>query len=508
MSILYKISEYLSYLQGNSNRYKLVKFSGFIICIILIALRYPPFILKPRLWAEENLYYELFFSAEKWWYGFDALIYPAYYVGLSRFAGFIASLFDPIYAAAITTYFGFSILLIPFFIILFGNCSYWNNLEKKTILSLILIFSCSTGEIWLNSTNIHFILPVITFLILLDDDINNKLKTLFYSIFIAFASITGPISLLLSPFFLIRLIQKKEKEFFIFCLIFLIFGLLQVAFFFVSLSLGMVNENRGSKVDLNLIDQFYYLVSPNIIFPLFGYFISLAFRTFMISVNSVLDFNSYIIGFQDFLPNSLSNIFGNIFLVSQEFSFLLNLIFISFFIYILFKIILKSNFKERVYFILPFLYLCIVTNYFSLAGHGGFRYSFVTGFILLFFIFQKIYLNQKKSEFTVAKTLLIISISVGVVEYYPRVISYTPETLSSKAASWPLWKEEVLRWKKESNYKPVIWPYLSNNNGLWPDRDRIYRVNLNEPELWKNQGKLRFSSEAKHLLKNSDEIQE
>ena len=158
--------------------------------------------------------------------------------------------------------------------------------------------------------------------------------------------------------------------------------------------------------------------------------------------------------------------------------------------------------------ILPFLYLCIVTNYFSLAGHGGFRYSFVTGFILLFFIFQKIYLNQKKSEFTVAKTLLIISISVGVVEYYPRVISYTPETLSSKAASWPLWKEEVLRWKKESNYKPVIWPYLSNNNGLWPDRDRVYRVNLNEPELWKNQGKLRFSSEAKHLLKNSDEIQE
>ena len=137
MSILYKISEYFSYLQGNSSRYKLAKLAGFAICIILIALRYPPFILKPRLWAEENLYYELFFSAEKWWHGFDALIYPAYYVGLSRFAGFLASLFDPIYAAVITTYFGFFILLIPFAIIFFGKCSYWNNLEKKAILSLL-----------------------------------------------------------------------------------------------------------------------------------------------------------------------------------------------------------------------------------------------------------------------------------------------------------------------------------------------------------------------------------
>tara|TARA_B100001123_G_scaffold372035_1_gene435678 strand:+ start:30692 stop:32218 length:1527 start_codon:yes stop_codon:yes gene_type:complete len=504
LSILYKISEYFSYLQGNSSRYKLAKLAGFAICIILIALRYPPFILKPRLWAEENLYYELFFSAEKWWHGFDALIYPAYYVGLSRFAGFLASLFDPIYAAVITTYFGFFILLIPFAIIFFGKCSYWNNLEKKAILSLILIFSCSTGEIWLNSTNIHFILPIITFLILIDDHTNNKLKTYFYSIFISFACITGPISLLLSPLFLIRFIQKKEKEFFIYCLCFLIFGFFQVIFFAVSLSLGMVNENRGSAIDLDFFNQLYYLVSPNIIFPLFGYFISLIFRNFMISINSTDDWSNYILIIQEYLPVTLSNIFMSLLSVAQEFSFLLNLIFVFFFIYISFKIIVKSNLEEKLYFIFPFLYLCLVANYFSLSGHGGFRYSFITGFILLFFIFQKIYGKQKKSKTGVAQVLLIISISVGVIEYYPRVISYTPETLS-KGETWPLWSEEVKKWEEENKYNPVIWPHLSNNNGLWPDRDTIYKVNLNEPESWNNQGKLRFSSEIKNFFTKSEE---
>ncbi|SVE05645.1 uncharacterized protein METZ01_LOCUS458499, partial [marine metagenome] len=238
----------------------------------------------------------------------------------------------------------------------------------------------------------------ITFLILIDDQTNNKLKTYFYSIFIALACITGPISLLLSPLFLIRFIQKKEREFFIYCLSFLMFGFFQVIFFAVSLSLGMVNENRGSAIDLDFIDQFYYLVSPNIIFPLFGYFISLIFRNFMILINSADDWSNYVLIIQDYLPATLSSMFMSLLSLAQEFSFLLNLIFIFFFIYILLKIIVKSNLEEKLYFIFPFLYLCLVTNYFSLLGHGGFRYSFITGFILLFFIFQKIYGKQKKTK--------------------------------------------------------------------------------------------------------------
>ena len=122
--------------------------------------------------------------------------------------------------------------------------------------------------------------------------------------------------------------------------------------------------------------------------------------------------------------------------------------------------------QHSLHFIFPFLYLCLVANYFSLSGDGGFRYSFITGFILLFFIFQKIYGKQKKSKTGVAQVLLIISISVGVIEYYPRVISYTPETLS-KGETWPLWSEEVKKSEEENKYNPVIWPHLSNNNGLF-----------------------------------------
>ena len=134
----------------------------------------------------------------------------------------------------------------------------------------------------------------------------------------------------------------------------------------------------------------------------------------------------------------------------------------------------------------------------------------VLGILLLqdlyfyFLFFRKFTENKKKPKTGVARVFLIISISMGVIEYYPRVISFTPQTLAT-GETWPLWSEEVIKWEVENKYNPVIWPYLSNNNGLWPDRDTIYRVNLNEPESWQNQGKLRFSSEIKHFFKESEE---
>ena len=51
------------------------------------------------MWAEESLYFETFFSNPNILDGFDALIYPAYYVLISRIVGFLASLVDPENAA-------------------------------------------------------------------------------------------------------------------------------------------------------------------------------------------------------------------------------------------------------------------------------------------------------------------------------------------------------------------------------------------------------------------------
>ena len=57
---------------------------GFLLMVTLIIIRYPNFILQPRFWAEEAIYFEIFYSLDSWWHAFDLLIYPAYYLFLSR----------------------------------------------------------------------------------------------------------------------------------------------------------------------------------------------------------------------------------------------------------------------------------------------------------------------------------------------------------------------------------------------------------------------------------------
>jgi len=90
-----------------------------IASIFIIILRYPSFLLQPRMWAEESIYYETFFSNVSVMDGFDAMIYPAYYVLISRIVGLLASLVDPENAALVTTICGLIVLLMPLVIIIF-----------------------------------------------------------------------------------------------------------------------------------------------------------------------------------------------------------------------------------------------------------------------------------------------------------------------------------------------------------------------------------------------------
>ena len=85
-----------------------------VVSVCVIVLRYPPFLLQPRMWAEESMYYETFFSNPSILDGFDSVVYPAYYLLISRIVGLLASFVDPANAALVTTLCGLIILLIHF----------------------------------------------------------------------------------------------------------------------------------------------------------------------------------------------------------------------------------------------------------------------------------------------------------------------------------------------------------------------------------------------------------
>ena len=466
-----------------------------IASVFIIFIRYPSFLLEPRIYAEEYLYYETFLNSQVWWEGFDALIYPSYYILSTRMAAFTAAQFDPSLAPLIMTLYGLIILALPLTIIFFTNCKYWESLRSKIILASFIIFSLSTGEIWLNSTATGFIFPVAAFLILIDDSIQNKLKTCYYSVILIFGILSGPITLLMSPFFLIRFLVRKDSTALLFCGIFLVFGLLQVTFFLISSEMGVINLNRGNNIDLSFFERFYFWFSPNFIFPVFGYFASLIFRMMSIGINSEQEMIVLLSQLNLMLPSYLFTYVQSIFLSLTKINILINVLIFSAVATLISWEFKRSNFDERVYFIILFLYLSFVMSAMSLAGHGGFRYSLVTGFILLTFMYQRFMKLKKGLNRSVFSILITSSIIIGVIEYYPRVISFTPDRLFASNEKWPVWSEELRKWEIDSSYKPKIWPYLKEKDGIWPERTAIYSINMNTQESWTNEGKFKFSNE-------------
>jgi hypothetical protein len=495
------ISKFISWsdsINSTSKNYWLYSALSLLVFFILILIRYPDFIIEPRIWGEDSIYYETFLHTENL-KGFNTLVYPAYYSGFSRLACFLASIVELEFAATVITWFGFLVLITPILILFITDCKYWDSLQKKLVLSLFLILSCSTGEIWLTSTNLSFILIIGSFLILLDDNLESKAKRIFYSFYIACAIFNGPITLIMSPFFVLRYYQTKQKPFLNYCLILFFLGLVHLLYYFVSANAGVISSSRFAE-NRDLIRSFIFMVSSNILFPLVGYFLAIIFRVGFDTVQMGIEKSSYIGFIDNNFPGFLGTAIKNTFNMLTSISFVLVGALLFVLVVVFYKEFKRSNLEIRINFITLFIYLSIVLTLLSLGGLGGWRYSYITGFILLFYLYQKVCFDFQKTKMTFVKILLIFSVTIGAIEYYPRTISFTPSVLFGEASNWPSWKDEVNLWRMNKDYQPKVWPYIKKTNGIWPERNAVWSVDFNEPKSWNSFGRKTFSGELKKIL--------
>jgi hypothetical protein len=102
------------------------------------------------------------------------------------------------------------------------------------------------------------------------------------------------------------------------------------------------------------------------------------------------------------------------------------------------------------------------------------------------------------------KSLLSISLFIGIAEYYPRIHVYTPNTFVAQKIEWPIWSKEIKLWKSDSSYLPKAWPYLKNKDLIYPDRKKneanIVCIDLNNPNNWEHMGSRRFTSSFSQML--------
>ena len=89
------------------------------------------------------------------------------------------------------------------------------------------------------------------------------------------------------------------------------------------------------------------------------------------------------------IPTNLENIFAIVLSFLAKIHEIVNVLvisMISLFFYFQYK---TSDFDEKLNFLSLYIWLSLTISFLSLGGHGGFRYSYPTGFILLFFLYQK-----------------------------------------------------------------------------------------------------------------------
>ena len=179
--------------------------------LIISFIREPLYFTKPRIWAEDGTYYLINAIDNSFWNIFDPnntglpeINYYSFYTNFISY--FSANIFPLSYAAHVNTYASFLFQIFTCTIIYNSIFHLFKNKFICIFLALSPIF-LSSGEIWLSLISVQFWGS--TGLIFILNAKKQNILNLIYS-FLAFFSGSG--SLFILPFFILKVINEKQKD--------------------------------------------------------------------------------------------------------------------------------------------------------------------------------------------------------------------------------------------------------------------------------------------------------
>gem|GEM_PF-796703 len=399
---------------------------------LVTAFRAPGLLLAPRFWAEEGAVYFSYAFRRPWYEVLLAshLGYYALYPNLASLAA--ARTVELAYAPLVTTLLALAAQLIPLAFILWSRSDLWLGPVRKVIGILIVIFTLSSGEIWLNTINSQFFFSLTTFLILLEpvEGISRRRQWLTRTLLVI-SGLTGPGSCFLSPLFLFKAWRTREREAGTQAGILATTTLIQLSVFLTTLNRQAVVSSRFEPVNLPSLITIVW--TKSLILPLFGPATAEAFAAIMANLRSQ--------NMHDFSIVSLVLV-----LVTA----------------VLFHHLSRTLDSTRriltvgSYGILTVgsTILAIGPKFLLLSNWFDQRYYYVPSIILLSLILSNI--RFTRNIFNPAGSLLyaglfFVALSFGISYYRPTVQVWLDE-------SWPRWGREVAVWQANPQYQLKIWP--------------------------------------------------
>ncbi len=409
------------FLKTNKNKF-------FILFFILYAIyfRAPNFFSDPRFWAEEGTTFFTFSRSHGW---IESLFHTqeleGYIEFFPNFATKLATVVPLKRAPLVTTCLSFFLQIIPFFIILWSNSKFWSSSLKKIIGVLIILTTQLNQEVWLNSLNATNHLLLINFLILLENHSEqNHTKIWTYRILLAIGSASRIQTCLLSPLYLLRAYQKKEKNSIILAGIVVSITLTQLSLIVHHSLLNGLPSGRMHSMDILTYSCIMWV--RGMIVPILG-------------LNQGIFFNN---------------------LVLQDISFW-GIFFIIIELIIFFYIWKDFSMEKKVIYGYSYFFISIILlsgslgeKYHLIYPLNGPRYFYFTNILFMLIILDNIASSNKtlnKSLFL--KNILSIFLFLGL---WNSMLNFN--VIIPGYSTGYSWKEEIIEWNKDNNHIIKIWP--------------------------------------------------
>ena len=393
-------------------RFRITLFLGGLLLIVFREHEIP---LYPRIWAEEGTIFYAFARHHTIWE-----IFATAHVGyLTLFNSIVSTIQAKIFsvenAATISTYIGFFVQLIPIYIIAFTNNKFWDTAFKKTICVFIIIIVMEP-ELWLNTTNSHFIFGLITFLIMVISTSElSKFQTYFFRALLFLGGLTGPASIFFTPTFLLKAYREKSKEKYTQAGIITICAVIQASIILYSIFFD--NKYKRLAVHDLKTTRYHFIIDNFSLLP------------------HTYPFHYHLLSFD------LITIFGM--LIGTFYGYL----------------ILKKI--KNIDYIIPLLSVLVVGTFSTLGSldmSGGTRYSYIPTCILMI-VFVSVFFDLKFNyERYMALFILVVCLTANA-SCYVRTMeewAYSP--------TYPKWRNEVAKWRLDSTYNPKTHPAFIKDN--------------------------------------------
>lgn len=442
------------------------KHALFALGVVLVFIKAPDLLLKPRLWAEEaSLYLQYAYLSSFW----EALTYAPQNVGgyFSLSANFPAALSAHVFgiesANWVATYFTFSWVLVGLYLIIYPPSLILDSWWKRALVVVLYLFGpLNKQEAWMNSINLMSHLGIFSLFIFVQDTEKQSLTSSLLSIWtLIWAGLTGVYTIFLAPLFFFRAIQLKNTTAFSYAGVVILAALFQV-FVFASLYLSSSiagNKLKGGDFRTAITSTVaYHVVDP------------------LIGAKKTDQFLKGIEARKTLVKDSPEP-------PSAYGLSILSLVFVS-----VVLLGLLFNFSQLKWWLLgAFLSVSILSSAGAMNHIAGGRYAMVPGWSLLLFFLSGLRPSSEviTSFFTfsfrylrtgVVTLALLGSVYFGIQDQKRfRYFEYSPTA--------PSWTEQMAIWKDVPNHEIMVWPH-PRWTFMMPSREALNEGTLRLEALW------------------------